>query len=98
MERGRKDVRRHTVLAMEISKWNKIMDSFISLVGYDSGIQEVVDIKRDLYGDKSIYELNFKEDRKLIYRLRRLYEHLDSKKEYSESTKERREVMPLRCL
>ena len=50
------------------------MDSFVDLLGFDEGVQEVVDTKNNMFADRFIYELNYKEDRKLIYGLRRLYE------------------------
>ena len=66
---------------MTIERWNKITDSFVELLGFDKGVQEVVDTKNNMFSDKPIYELNYKEDRRLIYSLRRLYEYIKTEKE-----------------
>ena len=66
------------------------MDSFVALLGFDKGIQEVVDAKNNLFSEKTIYELNSKEDRKLIYGLRRLYENTKLDRKESKKSVSRR--------
>ena len=67
------------------------MDSFVELEGFDEGVQTAVDVKNDLFADKAIYELTYKEDRRLIYRLRRLYENIKlDRKESKKSVSRRR--------
>ena len=66
---------------MTIERWNKIMDSFIDLLGFDEGVQVTVDTKNGMFAEQRVYELDYKEDRRLIYRLRRLYENLKTEKE-----------------
>ena len=75
---------------MTVERWNKIMDSFVELLGFDEGVQTAVDIKNNMFIDKSIYELNHKEDRRLIYRLRRLYENIKLDRKESEKSVSRR--------
>ena len=57
------------------------MDSFIDLLGFDEGVQVTVDTKNGMFAEQHVYELDYKEDRRLIYRLRRLYENLKTEKE-----------------
>ena len=67
------------------------MDSFVELEGFDEGVQTAVDVKNDMFADKAIYELTYKEDRRLIYRLRRLYENIKlDRKESKKSVSRRR--------
>ena len=66
------------------------MDSFVELLGFDEGVQTAVDIKNNMFTGKSIYELNHKEDRRLIYRLRRLYENIKLDRKESEKSVSRR--------
>ena len=66
---------------MTIERWNKIMDSFIDLLGFDEGVQVTVDTKNGIFTEQYVYELDYKEDRRLIYRLRRLYENIKTEKE-----------------
>ena len=66
------------------------MDSFVDLLGFDKGVQEVVDTKNNLFSEKNIYELNSKEDRKLIYGLRRLYENIKLDRKESKKSVSRR--------
>jgi hypothetical protein len=75
---------------VKVERWNKIMDSFVSLLGFDEGVQTAVDIKRDMFANKYIYELNHKEDRRLIYRLRRLYENIKLDRKESKKSVSRR--------
>ena len=78
---------------MTVERWNNITDSFVDLLGFDKGVQEVVDAKNNLFPEKAIYALNSKEDRKLIYGLRRLYENtkLDRKESKTSVSRRRRD-------
>lgn len=67
---------------MDISKWNKAMESFQELLGWEKGMDIVVDIKRTAYGKKSILDIESKDERRLMHRLRRAY---DRAKQYKES-------------
>ena len=71
---------------MTVERWNKIMDSFVDLLGFDEGVQEVVDTKNNMFADRFIYELNYKEDRRLTYGLRRLYENLKHNRKESKTS------------
>ena len=67
---------------MDISKWNKAMESFQELLGWEKGMDIMVDIKRTAYGKKSILDIEGKDERRLIHMLRRAY---DRAKQYKES-------------
>ena len=67
---------------MDISKWNKAMESFQELLGWEKGMDIMVDIKRTAYGKKSILDIESKDERRLMHRLRRAY---DRAKQYKES-------------
>ena len=67
---------------MDISKWNKAMESFQELLGWEKGMDIMVDIKRTAYGKKSILDIENKDERRLMHRLRRAY---DRAKQYKES-------------
>tara|TARA_R100000781_G_C4004331_1_gene101433 strand:+ start:313 stop:531 length:219 start_codon:yes stop_codon:yes gene_type:complete len=59
---------------MEVSKWNKIMDTFQKLLGWDKGITEVIVTKRlSNIGRKSIIDLNDREEKYLVHILRKRY-------------------------
>jgi hypothetical protein len=67
---------------VDISKWNKAMESFQKLLGWKKGMDIMVDIKRTAYGKKSILDIEGKDERRLIHRLRRAYDRV---KQYKES-------------
>ena len=59
---------------MEVSKWNKIMDTFQDLLGWDKGITEVIVTKRlSKIGRKSIIDLTDREEKYLVHILRKRY-------------------------
>jgi len=58
------------------------MESFQELLGWEKGMDIVVDIKRTAYGKKSILDIESKDERRLMHRLRRAY---DRAKQYKES-------------
>ena len=67
---------------MNIGKWNKAMEAFQELLGWEKGMDVVVDIKRIACGKKSILDIEGKDERRLMHRLRRAY---DRANEYKES-------------
>ena len=56
---------------MEISKWNKAMESFQELLGWDYGMNVVLDIKKTTCRNKSIPDINGRDEKRLLYKLRR---------------------------
>ena len=59
------------VALMEIKKWNEIEHSFTTKFGWYDGLRHMTDISKDFTrGDRSIYELNDREDYLLIKKLR----------------------------
>ena len=67
---------------MDISKWNKAMESFQKLLGWDDGMNMMTEVRRNAYGKKSILDIEGKDERRLMHRLRRAY---DRAKQYKES-------------
>ena len=67
---------------MDISKWNKVMESFQKLLGWDDGMNMMTEIRRNAYGKMSILDIESKDERRLMHRLRRAY---DRAKQYKES-------------
>jgi hypothetical protein len=66
---------------MDISKWNKAMESFQELLGWEKGMDTVIDIKRTACGKKCILDIEGKDERRLLHRLRRTYDRVRASKE-----------------
>tara|TARA_A100001201_G_scaffold46748_1_gene47235 strand:- start:805 stop:1056 length:252 start_codon:yes stop_codon:yes gene_type:complete len=63
---------------MDISKWNNIMSSFQELLGYQKGITEVLVTKRlSKIGQKSIPDINEREEKYLVHILRKRYREIN---------------------
>ncbi len=58
---------------MKIKDWVKIEDSMTELMGWDAGIDAMCEAHREVAPKKPIYELSEREDKKLIFRLRKRY-------------------------
>ena len=58
---------------MKIKDWIKIEDSMTDLMGWDAGIDSMCEAHREVAPKKPIYELSKREDKKLIFRLRKRY-------------------------
>ena len=58
---------------MKIKDWIKIEDSMTELMGWDAGIDAMCEAHREVAPKKPIYELSEREDKKLIFRLRKRY-------------------------
>jgi len=58
---------------MKIKDWVKIEDSMTDLMGWDAGIDAMCEAHREVAPKKPIYELSEREDKKLIFRLRKRY-------------------------
>jgi len=58
---------------MKIKDWVKIEDSMTDLMGRDAGIDSMCEAHREVAPKKPIYELSEREDKKLIFRLRKRY-------------------------
>ena len=58
---------------MKIKDWVKIEDSMTKLMGWDVGIDVMCEAHREVAPKKPIYELSEREDKKLIFRLRKRY-------------------------
>ena len=58
---------------MKLKDWIKIEDSMTGLMGWDAGIDAMCEAHREVAPKKPIYELSEREDKKLIFRLRKRY-------------------------
>ena len=58
---------------MKIKDWIKIEDSMTELMGWNAGIDAMCEAHREVAPKKPIYELSEREDKKLIFRLRKRY-------------------------
>ena len=58
---------------MKIKDWVKIEDSMTDLMGWNAGIDAMCEAHREVAPKKPIYELSEREDKKLIFRLRKRY-------------------------
>ena len=58
---------------MKIKDWIKIEDSMVKLMGWERGIDSMCDSHREVAPKKPIYELSKREDKKIIFRLRKRY-------------------------
>ena len=58
---------------MKVKDWIKIEDSMTELMGWDAGIDAMCEAHREVAPKKPIYELSEREDKKLIFRLRKRY-------------------------
>ena len=78
---------------MDISKWNAIMKSFQDLMGYQSGITEVLVTKRlSAVGFKDIEKISGREEKYLVHILRKRYrEILDDIERNKDKGKDRKD-------
>jgi hypothetical protein len=58
---------------MKIEDWIKIEESMTELMGWDRGIDVMCEEHRSVAPKKPIYDLTKREDKKLIFRLRKRY-------------------------
>jgi|TARA_R110000782_G_scaffold171808_2_gene263541 hypothetical protein len=58
---------------MKIKEWIKIEESMTDLMGWDDGINAMCEAHREVAPKKPIYELSKREDKKIIFRLRKRY-------------------------
>ena len=58
---------------MKIKDWIKIEESMTDLMGWDLGIETMSEAHREVAPKKPIYELSEREDKKIIFRLRKRY-------------------------
>ena len=58
---------------MKIKEWIKIEESMTDLMGGDEGINAMCEAHREVAPKKPIYELSKREDKKVIFRLRKRY-------------------------
>jgi|TARA_R100001530_G_scaffold61863_1_gene44602 hypothetical protein len=58
---------------VKIKEWIKIEDSMTELMGWNAGIDAMCEAHREVAPKKPIYELSEREDKKLIFRLRKRY-------------------------
>ena len=65
---------------MDVGKWNKAMESFQELLGWDYGMNVVLDLKRLTCGNQSIPDITGRDERRLIYKLRRTYDEVNKNK------------------
>tara|TARA_R100000234_G_C4844774_1_gene112642 strand:- start:180 stop:407 length:228 start_codon:yes stop_codon:yes gene_type:complete len=74
---------------MKIEQWIKIEEKMTGLMGWDRAIDAMCDAHREVARGKAIYELSSREDRKIIFRLRKTYsnykEFLEISKDSSQS-------------
>tara|TARA_R100000935_G_C2737088_1_gene124344 strand:- start:67 stop:285 length:219 start_codon:yes stop_codon:yes gene_type:complete len=60
---------------MTVVKWNEIEHAFTSKFGWYDGLRHIIDASRKATkGERSIYELNDREDFLLIKKLRTMYD------------------------
>tara|TARA_R100000781_G_scaffold44955_1_gene30512 strand:+ start:222 stop:437 length:216 start_codon:yes stop_codon:yes gene_type:complete len=59
---------------MTIKKWNEIEHAFTTKFGWYDGLRHMMDIGKPIYKERSIYELNEREDYLLIKKLRNKYD------------------------
>lgn len=59
---------------MEVSKWIEIEEEMTSMMGWKRAIDEMVEIKREVAPKKAIYDLSSREDKLLLFKLRKRYE------------------------
>ena len=58
---------------MKIEDWIKIEEYMTELMGWDRGIDAMCEEHRSVAPKKPIYDLTKREDKKLIFRLRKRY-------------------------
>ena len=58
---------------MKIKEWIKIEEYMTDLMGLDEGINAMCEAHREVSPKKPIYELSKREDKKIIFRLRKRY-------------------------
>ena len=58
---------------MKIKEWIKIEESMTDLMGWDECINAMCEAHREVAPKKPIYELSKREDKKIIFRLRKRY-------------------------
>ena len=59
---------------MKIKKWNEIEHAFTTKFGWYDGIRHLTEVGKEVYKSRSVTELNEREDRLLIKKLRIKYE------------------------
>ena len=59
---------------MKIKKWNEIEHAFTTKFGWYDGIRHLTEVGKEVYKSRSVNELNEREDRLLIKKLRIKYE------------------------
>tara|TARA_R100001163_G_C5060700_1_gene197537 strand:- start:1512 stop:1733 length:222 start_codon:yes stop_codon:yes gene_type:complete len=58
---------------MKIKEWVKIEKSMTDLMGWKKGIEVMCEMHHEVAPKKPIYEFSKREDRKIIFRLRKSY-------------------------
>ena len=58
---------------MKIKQWIKIEKKMTDLMGWEKGIDAMCEVHGEVARGKAIYELSPREDRKIIFRLRKRY-------------------------
>jgi hypothetical protein len=68
---------------MKVTKWIEIEKEMCSLMGWEKGIDAMVESKREVAPKVPIYELSSREDKLLLFKLRQRYERFrESKRDY----------------
>lgn len=58
---------------VEPKKWVDIEDAYTKKFGWDKGINNLLEVKRDTVGGKEIINLTLSEEYKLVHALRKFY-------------------------
>jgi len=58
---------------LRIEVWNEIMEKMCDLMGYDKGMNACIEAKRSVKPKTPLYELSSREDKHLIFKLRKIY-------------------------
>jgi len=72
---------------VEVKKWIDIEDAYTDKFGWDKGISNLLEVKRDTVGGKEIIELSVSEEYKLVHALRKFY-----KKEKRKNEKKKKSI------
>ena len=68
---------------MKVTKWVEIEEEMCSLMGWEKGIDAMVESKREVAPKIPIYDLSSREDKLLLFKLRQRYERFrKSKRDY----------------
>jgi|8_EtaG_2_1085327.scaffolds.fasta_scaffold72237_4 hypothetical protein len=66
---------------MKVEIWNEIMEKMCELMGEKDGIDACVEVKREVKPKTPIYDLSPRDDKHLIFKLRKIYsKHRESTK------------------